>query len=336
MKRSAYLILLFIMAATSTVMADPVYFGDVDLKAAVESELGVSDPTPSQMLWLYELTYDPIQWGHFSTDLTGLEYATNLEYLVIHYFCGDYITPLTNLTNLTVLTLGSWACSGIDDISPVSGLTNLTELTLHGQNISDISALANLTNLTKLNLSENFYISNINPLANLTELTELYIGSNPITDSNALSNLTKLTRLDIGFCELEDISAFSNLTNLTYLRLLYNNISDISPLSSMTFLETLELNENPLNTPAYCEYIPLISANNPALTTLYYDADPNPLTNDCSTDISELELFLRRWLKTDCNLSNNWCNGKEMDHINPINLKDFAIFSQLWFSGTTL
>ena len=35
---------------------DPVYFADANLKAAVESELGISDPTPTDMLLLTDLS----------------------------------------------------------------------------------------------------------------------------------------------------------------------------------------------------------------------------------------------------------------------------------------
>lgn len=56
---------------------DPVYFADSNLKATVEAELGITNPTPTDMLGLTYLlaSYDGI------FDLTGLEYATNLIYL---------------------------------------------------------------------------------------------------------------------------------------------------------------------------------------------------------------------------------------------------------------
>jgi hypothetical protein len=105
---------------------DPVYFADANLKAAVESHLGISDPTPTDMLSLTSLT--AVSRG--IVDLTGIEYATNLTYLRLHD-------------------------NQISDISPLSGLTNLRELFLQYNQISDISALSGLTNLTLLFLQYN-------------------------------------------------------------------------------------------------------------------------------------------------------------------------------------
>ena len=65
---------------TQLVMAaDPVYFPDANLKAAVESELGIIDPTPTDMLSLTSLHAVGIE------DLTGIEYAMNLDFLNLAY-----------------------------------------------------------------------------------------------------------------------------------------------------------------------------------------------------------------------------------------------------------
>ena len=97
---------------------------------------------------------DHIDWGGAKIeDLTGLEYAVNLETL-----------------RLTI---------EISDISPLASLTNLTELELVDNQITDISPLASLTNLTHLALADN-QISDVSPLASLTNLTELYLQNNPV------------------------------------------------------------------------------------------------------------------------------------------------------------
>ena len=56
---------------------DPVDFPDATLKAAVESALGVSDPTPTDMLSLTDLRAN----RSGIADITGLEFATNLTHL---------------------------------------------------------------------------------------------------------------------------------------------------------------------------------------------------------------------------------------------------------------
>ena len=57
--------------------SQPINFSDSNLKAAVEAELGISDPNATDMLeltTLYAMASD-------IKDLTGLEYATNMRYL---------------------------------------------------------------------------------------------------------------------------------------------------------------------------------------------------------------------------------------------------------------
>jgi hypothetical protein len=143
MKRSFLIlfpcILLFVMAGVNEALGeDPVYFADTNLKAAVEAALGITDPTPTDMLGLTYLNAG----GKAIVELTG-EYATNLTYLNLGYNQISDISALTSLTGLTNLQL---QVNQISNISPLSGLTSLTYLSLHGPNqISDISVLANLT-----------------------------------------------------------------------------------------------------------------------------------------------------------------------------------------------
>ncbi|RZB34737.1 MAG: hypothetical protein SRB1_00505 [Desulfobacteraceae bacterium Eth-SRB1] len=98
----------------------PVTFNDANLKALIEENLGIVNPTQSDMLGLAHLFGD----SRGIIDLTGLEYATNLASLVL-------------LDNEIV------------DISALSGLTSLTKLTLYKNHISDLSPLSGLTNLTE-------------------------------------------------------------------------------------------------------------------------------------------------------------------------------------------
>lgn len=87
------------------------------------------------------------------TDLSGLEYFTNLKSL---YLGRNKITKLYRLAKLTNLThLDLRGCS-IDDITPLKGLTSLNFLDIAANNIKDFSPLQQLTNLTSLYLSSNF------------------------------------------------------------------------------------------------------------------------------------------------------------------------------------
>jgi Leucine-rich repeat (LRR) protein len=173
-------------------------------------------------------------------DLTGLEYCTNLTFLLLSGNAIIDTSPLANLTNLTFLTLYE---NGIIDIYPLASLTHLSSLYLWSNRISDISALANLTSLTRLDLGFN-QISDISPLANLTNLTELDLGWNHISDISPLVDLTSLSNLSLDGSQISDISLLATLTNLKVLSLVLTGISDISPLASLASLGSLVLNNN--------------------------------------------------------------------------------------------
>jgi hypothetical protein len=266
---------------------EPVHFADANLKAAVEDMLGVSDPTPTQMLALTDLwvTYKEI------TDPTGLEYATNLSTLGLGHNSLTNIGPLAGLTNLEVAYLDS---NRISDVSPLSGLAKLRELRLQGNeisnlaplagmtslqilalrvnNISSISALAGLTNLETLHLEDN-QVSDLAPLAGLSHLSELRIGYNQISSLAPLSGLSHLRYLDAHSNHISNLSSLAGLSGLEELMLNNNQISDIAPLVGLGSLSRLELLTNPLNQHAYDSDIPQIIANHPGIYILYDGQD---------------------------------------------------------------
>ena len=67
---------LLIVSADVATAEDPVVFGDPALKSAVEEQLGITDPTPTDMLGLGSLN----RQRSGISDLTGLE-SLNLEEL---------------------------------------------------------------------------------------------------------------------------------------------------------------------------------------------------------------------------------------------------------------
>lgn len=227
-----------------------VYFADANLKAAVEAKLGdITNPTPLQMLNLTSLYATDLE----ITDLTGLEYATNLLYLDLGANDITDLSPLSGLTKLQELGLGS--NQNLTFIYPLAGLTNLVELDLCCNDVYDLTPLSGLINLTRLVLHHTMWIN--------------------YDDLAALSGLVNLRELELWGNDLSDISALSTLVNLRYLDLYDNQIIDISPLSELMNLTHLYLQTNPLNKAAYCIYIPLITENNPGIY-LVRDPDPNP------------------------------------------------------------
>ena len=214
-----------------------VHIPDPNLRAAVQQVIG-NQITTKTMLNL--TTLYPQNRG--ITNLTGLEYATNLIELRLNANSILDISSLAGLTQLTTLDLHN---NSISDISPLSGLTQLTELLLHANDISDIS-----------------------PLARMTQLQKLFLGDNNISDISPLSGLTQLTELGLYNNSISNISPLARMTQLTTLKLDNNSISDISPLARMTQLTTLGLRANPLNDAALTTHIPAIQANG---TQVWFD-----------------------------------------------------------------
>ncbi len=244
---------------------DPVYFADPILKARVEDQLGVTNPTEADMVFLKELSAP----GRGISDLTGLEYATNIARLNLGEFFYywvwppelrtnqiENISPLSGLTRLKSLDLSN---NQITDISALSGLTALETLTLYNNQITDISALSGLSNLTSLDLEHN-QITDITPLSGLTNLKSLELSSNRITGISALSTLTGLESLLLSRAGLTTIPALTDLPNLKFLDLVGNQITDISGLSGMPAIETVTLFGNRITNISALSGVPNLKA----------------------------------------------------------------------------
>ena len=176
-------------AVAVNVLGAAVDIPDPNLRAVVEDALKKAPGTPittTEMTWLTRLEAPNAN----ISDLTGLEFATNLTSLDLGYGGGE-------------------TSHAVKDLSPLADLIQLTWLHLPGKSISDISAVANLTNLTWLNLWGN-PISAISPVVGLTNLTDLYLGDNNISD---LSPLVANTGLGSG-----------NTVNVQYNPLSYQSI----------------------------------------------------------------------------------------------------------------
>lgn len=216
---------LGVLIGTSTMVhaADVVGIPDDDLRVCINDELGQtaeSDITESQ---LGGLTFLDCDWYHIR-DLTGLEYATSLEYLRISWaldvgLSPRGIEPLAGLTNLVELDL---ELTNLRDIAPLANLTNLERLYL-GDNLLDDDQLVHLSglhNLQELSISGNYDITDVSPLAGLTELRALYAQFTPITSVEPLAGLTHLEVLYLNYgTAITDISPLAGLIHLTELAL---------------------------------------------------------------------------------------------------------------------
>jgi len=301
MKRVLLALTLSVSLSGLVQAEDPVEFADPKLKAAVEGELWISDPTPTDMLGLTTLN---ASWEGI-IDLTGLGYATNLQILRVNNNEISDISVVAVLLNLTTLDFHD---NNVGDISVVSGLRYLSELVIRGNRVVDLSPVAGLTDLRFLYASFN-EISNLAPLAGLTKLLFLNLEGNQISDQSPLFGLddlhtlmlrdnqigdvsplagpshlqvldlhgnhisdisplagsSTLRTIHLSQNQVSDISPLAGLANLSFVILSDNQIHDISALSGLTSLGHLDLRDNPLNQEAYDLYLPQIIANNPGL-----------------------------------------------------------------------
>ena len=245
---------------TASTDTTQVTFPDENLEAAIRHDLGKAPDWEITVVDIANLTELVDGSTNGITDLSGLEYCTNLTYLNLY---GDNqisdLSPLSSLTNLTRVDLPG---NQISDISPLSSLTNLNVLYLERNEISDISSLSSLTNLTLLNLNEN-QISDISPLSSLTKLTQLRLHVNQISDISPLTSLTSLSTLTLHVNQISDISPLTSLANLSFLNLQENQISNISALTGLTNLNRLTLANNNIS-----DISPLSSLKNLDVLTL--------------------------------------------------------------------
>ena len=238
-----------------------VHIPDLQLRAAIHKRLGKPQSvqlTSEDMLRLTELHAD----RKGIRDLTGLEFATNLERLELRHNAISDLTPLRNLTRLGNIKLRDnlivnvsplaklinvgWLGledNRITDLSPLSGLVKLDGLGINGNPVSDISPLSGMLSLSNLQAWDT-RISNLSPLARARKLERLEISGGTISDVTPLVGLPALRRLTLERCGISDLTSFAGLTGVRNLRLRHNDITDVSPLAGLRNLEHLDLHDN--------------------------------------------------------------------------------------------
>ena len=178
------------------------------------------------------------------TNLSGLEYATNLESLWLDRARPSTFSPLSGLARLQSLSL---EYLGTQDLSGIASLSTLTNLDLYSSLLTNLGCLGALTNLVCLDVSWN-RVSDPTALAGLPRLQYLDLSGNPLGDGSVLANLTNLC----GSLYVESVVSMTNiqclggLTNLTSLSIYENAVTDVGPLSNLTSLAALDLGYVPV------------------------------------------------------------------------------------------
>ena len=205
---------------------------DPNLERAIREELGLPSHLPvtqQVMLQLFGLSAEDAQ----IKNLTGIEYAQNLEGLHMRNNTVSDLTPIADLSRLESLELSRIP---IEDLSPIEDLTELRELYLSGCGITDITPIQNLTKLVVLNLGGN-RITDLRPLSNLTALETLWLQANYIVDISPLANLTQLKDLNLVDNQIKNVGALANLTRLERLAISANPILDFSPIQGLSLID---------------------------------------------------------------------------------------------------
>ena len=333
---------------------ETVNIADANLRAVIADSLGKADNAPITRAEMATLT-DIAAPNKGVRNLTGLEYATNLQRLGLGRarMDGSFVnsnvisnlSPLSNLINLTYLSLTS---NRISDISALSNLINLTDLHLGGNvTISDISALTNLSSLTRVNLWGNS-ISDISALASLSKLKHLHLHGNELrgTIPVALGNLENLEWLSLSRNELRGTipEELGNLSNLTHLYLRGNELSGAIPveLGSLSNLTHLYLYGNELSGG-----IPEELGNLSNLTHLYLHE--NQLSGGIPVELGNLSNLTRLYLHWNelsgaipvalgslSNLTFLSLHGNELDGAIPVELGNLENLEWLSLFGNQL
>ena len=212
-----------VVPQTERIPGESVRIPDPNLRTAIAEALEKmpnASITVEDMEVLTNIRLDP--WK--IRDLTGIEFATNLEALRL-------ITSDPDNRGL------------ISDLSPLAGLTELRYLKLEGFSISDLSPLTGLINLEYLVLNAT-EVSDLSPLAGLSKLKALHATHSPLPDLSPLAGLTNLETLKFLYAESPSLAPLKGLTRLKILSAARSGISDVSPLAGLINLEELELFDN--------------------------------------------------------------------------------------------
>ena len=199
------------------------------------------------------------------TDLTGLEYATNLTELNLE---SNSISDLSPLVANTGLESGDRIGVRGNFLNAASINTHIPELQNRGVAIQfdnivvqpeDIAQTVDIPDPNLRATIENLRGKTSGAtitVADMLTLTELFAPNANISDLTGLESATNLTSLNldaeyvwteersINSNSVSDLSPLAGLTNLTELSLDSNNITDISPLAELANLTELSLDSN--------------------------------------------------------------------------------------------
>jgi internalin A len=234
-----------------------VEFEDDILEQAILDQLGLqsSPMTRGALCYLQFLTHTKSK----IESLSGLEYATNLNFLNLYNNNIEDIRSIAALYKIDKLYLGK---NNITEIDSLSSLTRIVELFLDDNQIITLDGLSGLTTLTSLNLNDN-QIRDLTPLGSLTNLKILQVANNCISNITPLSSLNNLNLVVMETNYIRDLAPLSNLTDLQGVYFSLNLVGNLIPLAGLSNLNVIYGNSNFIE-----DISPLASLN--GLTTISF------------------------------------------------------------------
>ena len=269
----------------------PVDIPDSNLRTAIEKALpkasGVTITT-EDMKSLYELEAPNAS----ITDLTGLEHATSLTWLILHNNSISDISPLKGLTNLVRLDLNN---NSISDLSPLVANTGLgpgNAVLVNGNLLNNAAINPHILALQRRGVTVYFDKLVDIPDSNLRTAIEKDLGkASGVTITT--EDMKRLTQLIAPNASITDLTGLEHATNLTWLELHNNFISDISLLVANTGLgpgDVIIVNGNPLNNASINIHIPALVDRG---VTVYFD---NPFDKPVDIPDSNLRTAIEKAL----------------------------------------
>jgi Leucine-rich repeat (LRR) protein len=218
-----------VLAADNTLVADPAYivkFEDPYIERILRRTLN----KPKGAITALDLSkLTSFGATGYVTSLKGLEYAVNLEDILIQNSKLSDLTPLAHLKKLKSLRIIS---DQVEDLTPLAGITSLESINLDGNYISDLSPLKNLTNLKGLYLNNN-NISDLTPIHSMKNLEMLNVDDNFIETFEGAWNVPKLNGFSLNANLVKDLKFVSAIPSLLGIEFAYNQVTDISPLQTL-------------------------------------------------------------------------------------------------------
>ena len=225
---------------------------DMEGKKVYNCEVTVLDDLPEDAApindieirsWFFNRTYYGAD-GYISKDE-----ISHIKYLSFDYGCNKCnITDLSGLEYATGLQYLSIVDTNVKDISPIMGLNNLEKLSISGENFKDYSWLGSFSKLIDLGLTKTS-IRDFSFISKLANLERLYLYSDEkFTDLSVVENLSNLQVLDVSNTNISDLKPLSKLKNLQDINMNgCNQIKNIEPLYNLSKLRRLQINNDQIN-----------------------------------------------------------------------------------------